>query len=305
MMSNVIAIIWDFDKTLINGYMEDPIFRDYNIDSHSFWKEVSALPKKYEDEQGIRVNPDTIYLNQILRYVKDGKLSGLSNARLRSYGEQLDYYPGVPEIFPKIQQIVESNEDYHIYDIKVEHYIVSTGIAEIIRGSKVMQYVSDVWGCEFIEAADENGQKVISEIGYTIDNTTKTRALFEINKGVGKIDGITVNTTLPEEHRRVHFINMVYVVDGPSDIPAFSLVNSNQGATFAIYPKGDMTAMKQVEEMRKAGRVQMFAEADYSEGSTAFMWLSAKIEEFANRICREKRAKIEKFTSIKVPRHLS
>ena len=303
-MSNIIAIIWDFDKTLIEGYMEDPIFEEYNVNSSEFWAETNALPEKYAHDQHVKVNPDTIYLNQILRYVKNGKFKGLSNAKLRTYGERLKYYKGIPDIFPKIQQIIEENPEYQAYDIKLEHYIVSTGLTEIIKGSKVMQYVSGVWGCEFIEDTDENGNNIVSEIGYTIDNTTKTRALFEINKGVGKIDGVTVNTTLPEELRRVHFINMVYVADGPSDIPAFSLVNSNQGATFAIYPKGDMAALKQVEQMRITGRVQMFAEADYSEQATAYMWLSNKVEEFANRICSDEKDKINKFTAIKEPRHL-
>ena len=263
-------------------------------------RETGLLPEKYLSEQNVKVNPDTIYLNQIIRYVKDGTFKGLSNEKLRLYGEKLSYYPGVPEIFEKTNSVITSNPEYAAYDIKLEHYIVSTGLTEIIRGSKVMKYISGVWACEFIE--NENHE--ISEIGYTIDNTTKTRALFEINKGVGKIDGVTVNMSLPEEMRRVHFINMVYVADGPSDIPAFSLVNHNNGATFAIYPKGDMTAMKQVEQMRKSGRVNMFAEADYSEGTTANMWLCNKIEEFADRICKENRHELEKFTSAKEPRHL-
>lgn len=76
-MKNIIAIIWDFDKTLINGYMQDPIFQDYNVDAHEFWIEVNALPKKYEEEQHVKVNPDTIYLNQFIRYAKEGKFKGL------------------------------------------------------------------------------------------------------------------------------------------------------------------------------------------------------------------------------------
>ena len=82
-MKNIIAIIWDFDKTLINGYMQDPIFQDYNVDAHEFWIEVNALPKKYEEEQHVKVNPDTIYLNQFIRYAKEGKFKGLNNAKLK------------------------------------------------------------------------------------------------------------------------------------------------------------------------------------------------------------------------------
>lgn len=93
----------------------------------------------------------------------------------------------------------------------VEHYIVSTGFAEVIRGSKLMPFVNGIWGRELLEAPDENGNSVISEIIYTIDNTTKTRALFEINKGIGEIDGIDVNSKIFQENRRVHFENMIYI----------------------------------------------------------------------------------------------
>lgn len=305
-MANIIAIVWDFDKTLVDGYMQDPIFKEYGVDAKEFWKEVNALPKKIMDEQGVLVNPDTIYLNQFIRFAKEEKFKGLTNEKLRGFGEKLKFYKGVPDIFKKTKKLIEDNPIYKEYDIKVEHYIVSTGMTEIIKGSSIMPYVEHVWGCELIEGEDRSGDACIAEIGYTIDNTSKTRALFEINKGVHSKDksGVEVNTKIPEEFRRVHFINMVYIADGPSDIPAFSLVNKNSGATFAIYPKGDMEALKQVEQMRTEGRINMYAEADYTEGTTAYMWICNKITEFAERIRKEEKAKIEKFASSKGPRHL-
>lgn len=90
-MKNIIAIIWDFDKTLVDGYMQDPIFQEYNINAHDFWTEVNALPKKYMDEQGVKVNPDTIYLNQFIKYAKSGKFDGLNNAKLKSYGVRQNF----------------------------------------------------------------------------------------------------------------------------------------------------------------------------------------------------------------------
>ena len=77
--------------------------------------------------------------------------------------------------------------------------------------------------------------------------------------------------------RRVRFENMIYIADGPSDIPAFSLINQYGGATFAIYPKGNAKAMRQVEDMRAQGRVNMYAEADYSKNTTAYLWITNKI----------------------------
>ena len=166
-----------------------------------------------------------------------------------------------------------------------------------------MPYVDGIWGCELLDAPDKNGCPVISEVLYTIDNTTKTRALFEINKGIGKIDGIEVNSKIPEEYRRVHFENMIYIADGPSDIPAFSVVNQHNGSTFAIYPCGDINAMRQVDQMREDGRVNMYAEADYSEGTTAYMWLSDRIQKIADRIRDSERSRITNSAS-GVPKHL-
>lgn len=301
-MANIIAIIWDFDKTLVDGYMQDPIFKHYGVDSRQFWKEVHALPQKYMEEQGVRVNKDSVYLNHFIQYANEGIFEGLNNEMLRKFGSELTFYPGIPEIFEKTRQIIRKNPAYQEYDIRVEHYIVSTGMKEIIAGSPVAEYVDAIWGCELIEK-EKNGKSVISEIGYTIDNTSKTRAIFEINKGVPKHPEIDVNSKVPEELRRVRFENMIYIADGPSDIPAFSVVNKNGGATFAVYPKGDLDAFQQVEQMRRDGRIDMYAEADYSEGTTAYMWIENKIVQFAEKM---RNAEKEKLTSSisKAPIHL-
>ncbi len=162
-----------------------------------------------------------------------------------------------------------------------------------------MKYTKGIWGCEIIEK-----NNVLAEIGYTLDNTTKTRALFEINKGVGLVDNIDVNSKMPEELRRIQFKNMIYIADGPSDVPAFSLMKKNGGATFAVYPKGNKEAFRQVENLRKDGRVDMFAEANYEDNSTANMWIINKIEEFANRIIDNSKKKLEESIGDS-PKHLT
>lgn len=94
MEQNTIAVIWDFDKTLIPGYMQDPLFQDYNVDAKKFWEEVNALPKQYADK-GIRTNRDSIYLNHIITCINQGIFEGLNNEKLRSYGKELKFYKGV------------------------------------------------------------------------------------------------------------------------------------------------------------------------------------------------------------------
>ncbi|MBE6570538.1 MAG: haloacid dehalogenase-like hydrolase [Ruminococcaceae bacterium] len=302
-MANIIAVIWDCDKTLIDGNMQDPIFRRFGVDAREFWKTVNSVPEAFQ-KQGIRVNKDTYYLNYFIKCAHNGTFPGLNNEMLRSFGKEQKFYAGIPDFFGKIKKMFNTDPSYSEYGIQVEHYIVSTGFAEVIRGSDLMPYVDGVWGCEMIEAPDEKGTPVISEVVYTIDNTTKTRAIFEINKGIGKLKNIDVNSKIPKEMRRVQFENMIYIADGPSDIPAFSLVNQMGGATFAIYPRGDLKAMQQVEQMRADGRVDMYAEADYSENTTANLWITHKIRQMADRIRDREKTKIERSASSS-PQHLS
>lgn len=302
-MKNIIAVIWDFDKTLVNGYMQDPIFEDYKVDSSDFWKEVNALPEKYLKEQGVKVNRDLIYLNQFINDAKPGgRFAGLNNQKLLEYGQRLNFYEGVPEIFEKTKHLLDEDALCKEYNIRVEHFIVSTGFAQVIKGSVLNEYVSGIWGCELIENRENKEAPYISEIAYTIDNTSKTKAIFEINKGTHDDETVDVNVKMNEDQRRVDFKNMIYIADGPSDVPAFSVVKGRGGSTFAIYPHGKQEAFEQVEKLREDGRIDMFAEADYSDNTTANMWICNKIRELAERIKDCEKAKSSGLNSS--PRHL-
>jgi len=111
MEQNIVAIIWDFDKTLVDGYMQTPIFRKYGVSEADFWKEVNDLEAQYR-EKGIRVNRDTIYLNHFLTCVSQGIFKGLNNSVLRELGKELKFYTGVPEIFKKLQDSVANNQEF-------------------------------------------------------------------------------------------------------------------------------------------------------------------------------------------------
>ena len=316
---NVIALVWDCDKTLISSYMQEPLFRHFHVDGSRFWAEVNALKARYKD-RGVSVNADTSYLNHVLTYVKAGLFKGLTNRMLREFGKELKFYPGLPGFFGEIKKMIEEDPKYKAFDIRVEHYVVSTGFAETIRGSAIAPLVDGIFGCEFIEdvlqpgfldAAGENsssggngtaegncssgeGCGEISQIACALDNTSKTRYIFEINKGSNKYpETIDVNSTIAREVRRVPFQNMVYIADGPSDVPAFSILNSNGGSTFAVYPKGDVKGMRQVDALRRDGRVQMYGEADYSEATTSWLWLTEKARAIADRIVEVKQAAIK------------
>ena len=322
---NIIAMVWDCDKTLISSYMQTPLFNHYHVDGAKFWAEVNALKDRY-GAQGISVNADTSYLNHILTYVKAGLFKGLNNSLLREFGKELVFYPGLPDFFGEIKRLVEEDPKYKMFDIRLEHYVVSTGFAETIRGSAIAPYVDGIFGCEFIEdvlqpgfldaseglksgaSAAELGlvpDREVSQIACALDNTSKTRYLFEINKGSNKHpDTIDVNSTIARESRRVPFENMVYIADGPSDVPAFSILNYNGGSTFAVYPKGDVKAFKQVDALRRDNRVQMFGEADYRQGEQSWLWLTEKARAIADQIVARKQAAIRNNVSAP-PAHLS
>lgn len=296
MEQNTIAVIWDFDKTLIPTYMQEPIFKKYGVDGEQFWKESNGLVEEYKS-QGIKVNEDTIYLNHMLTCVKQGVFAGLNNQMLRDLGDELEFYNGVPEIFQELKDVVEKDKNFRLFGIHVEHYIVSTGLTEMIKGSKIYKYVDGVWGCEFIEnpirtallgdAKASEEDRVLRQIGYIVDNTSKTKAIFEINKGSNKIESIKVNSKVAKADRRVPFENMIYIADGPSDVPVFSVLKQYGGRTFAIYPKGMVKQFRQVNKLIRDGRIDMFAEADYAKGTTAYMWLTENVREIAERICKE------------------
>ena len=302
-MANIIAVIWDFDRTLVAGYMQDPIFNRYRIDASKFWADMEKA-KEECSKKAYRVNKDTYYVNYFIKCAHDGTLPGLNNAMLKEAGKEQKFYPGVEELLKTIKETFKDDPEYSEYGIQVENYIVSTGFAETIRGTSLMPWIDGIWGCELLDGPDGHGGSVINEMVYTIDNTTKTRALFEINKGIGKVADIDVNSQIEKSLRRVQFEHMIYIADGPSDIPAFSVVKQNGGLTFAIYPKGDYRAMQQVDQMRATGRVDMYGEADYTPDTTAYMWITDKIKQMGQKILADEKAKIRASAS-DAPKHLN
>ncbi len=294
---NIVACIWDFDKTLIPGYMQWPIFEHFGVDEKRFWKEVNTLPEIYR-EQGQSVSPDIMYLNHILTYVRHGKFAGLNNALLRRLGKKLNLYQGLPEFFQTLKDIVVKDPVYARYEIKLEHYIISTGIAEMIRGSAIAPHVEQVYGCEFVEnplppnyfAQQEfeiTGPREIAQIGCLVDNTIKTRYVFEINKGTNKIASIDVNSRIAPEDRRVPIKNMIYVADGPSDVPVFSVVRKHGGKTYAVYEPKNEKEFAQNDALRASERVNHFGRADYREKSDTYMWLTSHVRQICDRIVDE------------------
>ena len=292
---NVIAVIWDFDKTLSPTYMQRPIFEAYDIDETVFWAEVRALPAYYQ-RAGVKVQEDTCYLGHLLSYVKHGKLPGLTNAKLQELGGQVALFQGLPEFFGRLKAVLDE-PDFVSGDLRLEHYVVSTGLEAMLRGTPIADHVTGIWASAFIEepaapGADMTGTPgsgPISQIAGFLDNTTKTRALFEINKGVNANRDISVNDSIAEDDRRVPFKNMIYIADGPSDIPSFSVVRKHGGLTYAVYDPESDSHFDQAAGLLEAGRVDAYGPADYREGSQTDKWIRRQVIRMAQRMMEERK----------------
>ena len=312
--SNVIACVWDFDKTLIDGYMQSPIFEEYGVDEALFWKEVNMLPEIYA-KKGVRVSPESVYLNHLLSFVKNGLMRGLSNKKLRELGAKLEFCAGLPEFFDVLRRQAESLPEYRALDIKLEHYIVSTGLAEMIRGSKIAEYVDGIFGCEFVEEPMppyfsrqkefdfESLSTQINQIGMIVDNTIKTRFIFEINKGSNKNPEINVNAKIREEDRRVPIKNMIYIADGPSDVPVFSVVRRSGGKAFAVYSPKNEAEFEQNDFLLSSGRIDAYGPNVYTPDSSTSTWLKMHVNKICQRIVKDHSEAVESKVG-KAPTHL-
>lgn len=318
---NVIALVWDFDKTLIPGYMQDPIFEAYNIDPPTFWREVNALPAHFR-RLGVNVHPDHAYLNHLLTYVHHGRMPGLTNARLRELGARIQFHPGLPEGFQHLREVLAAVPDALRFELKLEHYIVSTGLREMVEGSAIRPFVDGIWASEFIEAPPPPGfdpeatlnldapreqplfdMHGISQIAVAYDNTSKTRALFEINKGSNRNPSIEVNAKMRAEDRRVPFPHMIYIADGPSDVPAFSVMQQFGGTAYAVYDPANPLSLDQADRLRRDHRIDHFGPTDYRPESPTMQWLALQIRRIAGRIVEAQTALLHDRVG-QAPRHL-
>jgi len=227
-------------------------------------------------------------------------------------GSKIEFYPGIPDIFIKLKEVLD---DTKYEELNLENYILSTGLRKMILGSKINKHVEYVWGSEFVsdiapsgyntedddrldkaldrispdKLIEESLNKEIVDIGYVLDNTTKTRAIFEINKGSNKESTIDVNASIHEKDRRVPFNNMIYIADGPSDIPVFSIIKRFHGKAYAVYKPGDEKEFNQVNSLLNNQRIDCFGEADYKENTQTYLWLINSVKEIADRIIHERK----------------
>jgi hypothetical protein len=249
-----IALVYDFDGTLSPRPMQDYAFLpQIGEDASAFWKESNRLAK----EQGA----DHLITYMHLLY-KKAKTKGVRIDRddLVAQGANVELFPGVESWFDEIGAYVKLRSESH--GVSLRHYLVSSGLTEIIEGTKIYKRFHNVFASEYwFEAYDLPYPKRV------ITDTGKTQYLFRINKGVEDL-GASINQHMPEAARPIPFSNMIYFGDGDTDVPSMAVMRKNGGHAVAVYPPGK--AKRKCVELFKAGRCDFFAPADYRRGSELF-----------------------------------
>ena len=288
---NIIAIVYDYDQTLSPNYMQDEvIFPTFGIDAKKFWGRCHALVKDegYDNELA--------YMKALLDYLE---IDRPTTARLRELGSGLQFFPGLPEMFEEFRTKLLTPQ-HQAHGIKVEHYIISSGLKALIEGSRLAPYIRAMFGCEFAE--DREGR--ISFPKRAISHTQKTQFLFRINKGMLDYSQ-DVNDHMPPELRPIPFQHMIYVGDGPTDVPCFTVVRQHGGHAIAVYNPSDPTrgSFKKCYQLSThADRVRHIAPADFRAGSHLRLLLEQMVEEVATRIV-ERRARDLAEGTIRAPKH--
>lgn len=245
----IIAIMYDFDKTLSTKDMQEFRFiPSLGVTSQQFWAEVTKLQKSE--------NMDSVlaYLRHMIKKASE-KGVRVTRESFVSLGKDIEYYPGVEEWFERINNYGKEN------GVTIEHYVISSGIKEIIEGSSIKKHFKKIYACEFLY--DENNVAVWPKL--TVNYTNKTQFLFRINKGVLDVfENEKLNANIPEEDRRIPFRNMIYIGDGLTDVPCMKLVKTNKGQSIAVFRK---RSKETAAQLMSENRVDFITEADYREGS--------------------------------------
>ena len=269
----VLAICYDFDKTLspddmqAQGYIQSV----YDGDIPSFWKESNEMAEANEMDSNLA------YMYKMVRKAR-GRIV-LTKKSLQEYGAAVKLFPGVEEWFERIRTYGEE------HGVIVEHYIISSGLKEMIEGTSVAKAgaFEKIYASSFMFDEDDVPIWPAQVINYT----NKTQFLFRIEKGVLDVNDSGVNDYFPPEDIRVPFRNMIYIGDSDTDIPCMKLVNINGGHSIGVYNNDTLDKTK-VYKMLHDQRIKYFAPADYTDDSKLDSLVKAIIDRTAaNEILEE------------------
>ena len=261
----VLAICYDFDKTLSPTDMQaQGYIQSVGYDVEEFWEKTNALAQANEMDSNLA------YMYVMMDEAR-GRLL-FNREKLEEYGSRVQLFPGVDGWFDRINEYGKER------NVKVEHYIISSGLKEMIDGTSIAKKgaFTKVYASSFYY--DDRGMAVWP--AQVINYTNKTQFLFRIEKGVLDINDEAVNEYFEPENMRVPFRNMVYIGDSDTDIPCMKLVNINGGHSIGVYNPENQNKDR-VHKMLRDNRIRYFAPADYSYGSEIDKLLKAIIDKTA------------------------
>ena len=243
----ITAILYDFDKTLSTKDMQEYAFiPGLGMTAEEFWGKCNELTHENNMDQILS------YMYVMLTEARGKKL--LNRSEFTKLGESVELCPGVDTWFDRVNAYGEKN------GLKIEHYVISSGLKEIIEGTPIAGYFKEIYAAEFLYDQDDVPVWPAMAVNYT----SKTQFLFRINKGVLDVtDHRSLNTFTPEENRRIPFGNMIYIGDGYTDVPCMKLVKVNGGHSIAVHSDSKQTAL----DILKQGRVDYICPSDYTAGS--------------------------------------
>ena len=267
----VLAICYDFDKTLSPDDMQAQGFiQSVGYDVETFWKKSNGLASGNDMDQNLA------YMLMMQQAAEGKKL--FTRGELMKCGKEVVLFPGVKDWFKRICTYGEE------HGVLVEHYIISSGLKEMIEGTDVAGEFKKIYASSFFY----NEKGVAIWPAQVVNYTNKTQFLFRIEKGVLDINDPGVNDSFAPDEMRVPFRNMVYIGDSDTDIPCMKLVNVNGGYSIGVY-NADTKDKTKVYKMMRENRIKYYAPADYSEGKELDILLKAIIDRTAENEALESR----------------
>ncbi len=248
----VLAICYDFDKTLSPDDMQaQGYIQSVGYDVQEFWNQSNLLAQNNDMDKNLAY---MLLMVETAHGVHD-----FTRQTLQEYGSHVGLFPGVETWFERIREYGLSQ------GVIVEHYIISSGLKEMIEGTKMAQAgaFERIYASSFFFGEDG----LVRWPAQVVNYTNKTQFLFRIQKGVLNVNDPAVNDFFPPEDLRVPFRNMVYIGDSDTDIPCMRLVNASGGHSIGVYDPhtGDM---EKVHRMIDENRIKYFAPADYNDGTS-------------------------------------
>ena len=245
----IVAFLYDFDKTLCTTDMQNYAFiPSLGMTPAEFWPVANGFGSAN------RMDGILAYMYTMIRESEKRDMP-LTREKLVNMGKDIVLYPGVEDWFRRINAFGAEQ------GVQVEHYIISSGLREIIEGSSISNEFKEIYASEFYY--DEAGRPVWPKLA--VNFTAKTQFVYRINKGVLDVsDDKTLNDSMPDDSKRVPFHNMIYVGDGLSDVPCMKMMRAYGGQAIAVYQESNRVG---VEDLMSKHRVDFIFKADYSEGT--------------------------------------